>query len=76
VMFIFSFFAIMLTLMFLPGSSLSPLGPRLNATALMVTILAGTLVATAAEALSPGGTDNLTVPLLTGGVLYLLMLLA
>jgi phytol kinase len=73
-MFIFSFFGILLTLMFLPGSALSPFGVRLNATALMVTAVAGTVIATFAEALSPAGTDNLTVPLLTGGVLYLLML--
>jgi phytol kinase len=71
---LFSFFAILLTLMFLPGSALSPLSPRLNATALMVTVMVGTLVATVAEALSPAGTDNLSVPLLTGGALYLLML--
>jgi phytol kinase len=29
------------------------------------------LVATVAEGLSPAGTDNLTVPILTAGVLYL-----
>jgi phytol kinase len=75
-MFIFSFFAILLTLMFLPGSALSPLAVRMNATALMVTVLVGTVVATAAEAFSPAGTDNLSVPLLTGGALFLLMLAA
>jgi dolichol kinase len=71
---VFSFFAILLTLMFLPGSALSPFGVRLNGTALLVTIMVGTLVATVAEALSPAGADNLSVPLLTGGVLYLLMI--
>lgn len=71
---LFSFFAILLTLMFLPGSALSPFSHPMNATALMVTAVAATLVATAAEAFSPGGLDNLTVPLLTGGALFLLML--
>ena len=74
VMFLFSLFAILLTLMFLPGSALSPHAVRLNATALMVTVLVGTLIATAAEAFSPAGTDNLSVPLLTGLALFLLML--
>jgi phytol kinase len=73
-MFLFSLFAILLTMMFLPGSALSPFSPHMNATALMVTVLIATLVATAAEAFSPAGTDNLSVPLLTGGVLYLLMI--
>lgn len=74
-MFLFSFIAILLTLMFLPGSSLSPFSPRLNGTALLVTILVGTVIATLAEAVSPLGMDNLSVPLLTGGALYLLMML-
>ncbi len=35
--------------------------------------LAGTFFATLAEAVSPGGTDNLSVPLITGAFLYLLL---
>lgn len=71
-MFVFSFAAMFLTLLFLPGSALSPdsfpVGP---VTAAAMSLL-GAVVATAAEAFSPAGADNLSVPLLTGLTLYLL----
>jgi phytol kinase len=71
-MVIFSFLVIYLVLRFLPGSTLSPnsfvLGPKTVLTLSAV----GTVIATAAEGLSPAGTDNLSVPLATGLVLFLL----
>ncbi len=68
----FSFAAILLTLMFLPGSSLSPHSTPLAASSLWITALAGALVATVVEGLSPAGTDNLSVPLLSGLAMFLL----
>ncbi|MGC9357584.1 MAG: diacylglycerol/polyprenol kinase family protein [Anaerolineae bacterium] len=71
-MLLFSFPAIFLTLWLLSGSALSPNSVPLEATTALWMSLAGTAVATVAEGISPAGTDNLTVPLLTGLVLYLL----
>jgi phytol kinase len=60
-----SFVAMLLTLHLLPGSALSPNSlPLAPSTALLLAAV-GTLVATLAEALSPAGTDNLSVPLLS-----------
>jgi dolichol kinase len=67
-----SFVAILVTLGLVPGSSLSPNSEPLALSNLILFSLAGSLVATAAEGLSPGGTDNLSVPLTTGLTLYLL----
>lgn len=61
-----------LTLWLLPGSAWSPFSTPFPAARLVVMTLGGALVATAAEALSPAGTDNLSVPLLTGLALFLL----
>lgn len=69
---VFSLLAIVVTLTFLPGSMLSPNSIPSRDTMLVAMSIIGTLVATLAEALSPAGTDNLSVPLLTGLVLYLL----
>jgi phytol kinase len=69
---IFSFLSITVTLWLLPGSPLSPHSLPLDMPAVLGLSLAGTLVATTAEALSPAGTDNLSVPLLSGLALYLL----
>lgn len=69
---IFSFLAIYLVLRFLPGSALSPNSFVLGPKSVLILSLVGTVVATAAEGLSPAGTDNLSVPLLTGLVLFLL----
>lgn len=70
-----SFVGIFFTLLLLPGSALSPNSvPLAPITALWLS-LAGTVAATLFEALAPSGTDNLSVPLLTGLVLYLFSLL-
>lgn len=71
---VFSLVAIAFTLTVLPGSSLSPYSTPLRPWAVGLQALAAALVATGAEAVSPAGTDNLTVPLLTALVLYLFQL--
>jgi dolichol kinase len=72
-MFLASFVAILITLLVLPGSSLSPTTkPLVAGTALLSTLVAAA-VATLAEAVAPAGTDNLSVPLLTAATLYLLL---
>lgn len=68
----FAFVSVLITLLVLPNSSLSPTSPALPIGQALLLSLAGTVVATVAEGLSPAGTDNLTVPLLTGAALYLL----
>lgn len=62
-----SFAVMLLTLWLLPGSSLSP--HSVVPTSPWLLCIAGALVATVAEAFSPAGTDNLSVPLLTALVL-------
>jgi dolichol kinase len=69
---IFSFLGIFATLWLLPGSPLSPHSVPLGMPAVLGLSLAGAAVATAAEALSPAGTDNLSVPLLSGLAMYIL----
>ena len=71
-----SFVAIFLTLLWLPGSALSPHSAALGTLPALWMALAGAGVATLAEALSPAGTDNLSVPLLSGLALYLFHFLA
>ncbi|HPR88203.1 MAG TPA: phosphatidate cytidylyltransferase [bacterium] len=67
-----SLVAIWLTLTLLPGSALSPMSPAIGlADRLLLTIL-GATVATLAEALSPAGTDNLTVPLASSFFMWLI----
>lgn len=68
----FSLPAIFGTLALLPGSMLSPNSAAPISAMLIVMSIVGTLVAATAEALSPAGTDNLSVPLVTGLVLWLL----
>ncbi|MBN2390804.1 MAG: phosphatidate cytidylyltransferase [Anaerolineae bacterium] len=67
-----AFVAIFLTLLWLPGSALSPNSMDLRLGSVLLLTLIGTTVATTAEAFSPAGTDNLSVPLLTGLVLFAL----
>ncbi|HOG47264.1 MAG TPA: phosphatidate cytidylyltransferase [Anaerolineae bacterium] len=69
---LFSLDAIALTLLILPGSALSPTSAPLGPAAIALHAVAGAAVATLAEALSPAGTDNLSVPLATALALYLL----
>lgn len=71
-----SFVAILLTLRLLPGSALSPNSVVLAPGAALWYAVAGSLVAALAEGTAPAGTDNLTVPLLTGTTLYFLDLFA
>lgn len=65
------FIAMFLTLWLLPGSALSPNSEPFGMASSLVLALAGTVIATVAEGFSPAGTDNLSVPLLTGALLYL-----
>ncbi len=69
---IFSFLGIFITLWLLSGSPLSPHSAPLAIGAALGLSLAGTLVATVAEAFSPAGTDNLSVPLLSGLAMFIL----
>lgn len=69
---VFSLLAITMTLALLPGSMLSPNSTVQPAPTLIAMSVVGTLVATTAEAFSPAGTDNLSVPLLTGLALWLI----
>lgn len=72
-MFLASTTAIFLVLLLLPGSSLSPLAPSSGVgTALLAAVISGVL-ATLAEGISPQGTDNLSVPLVTAAVVWAVM---
>ncbi|MCC5636688.1 phosphatidate cytidylyltransferase [Nostoc sp. CHAB 5844] len=72
-MFLASATAIFLVLLFLPGSFLSNLAVSVSVEKALLTALIGAGFATGVEAISPHGTDNLTVPLVTAGVIWLLM---
>jgi len=65
--------AVALTLLVLPGSTLSPTADVLQTGPTLLSALVAAAVATLAEAVAPAGTDNLSVPLLTGVTLYLLL---
>ncbi len=67
--------AIAFTLIVLPASALSPHSAPIGVGPALGQALVAALVATVAEGLSPAGTDNLSVPLLTGLVLYLLSMM-
>jgi len=67
-----SLVAIGATLILLPGSALSPNSVPMAAVDVLVTTLVGAAVATVAEGISPAGTDNLSVPLLSGLAMFLL----
>lgn len=56
--------AIFLTLRLVPGSTLSPQSHPLHLQSCITGALAGSLTATLAEAVSPSGSDNLSVPIL------------
>lgn len=66
-----SFAVVFLTLVLLPGSALSPNSVPWSLGSTLLLSVVGTVVAALAEALSPTGTDNLSVPLLSGLALYL-----
>ncbi len=60
-----AFVAIVVTVLLLSDSAWSPFSAAVSLNRAIVAGAVATLVATAAEGLSPAGTDNLTVPLLT-----------
>ncbi len=72
-MFVFSFAAIFITLWIVPGTALSPASVVLSMQTILMYSLIAAVSATVIEALSPAGVDNLSVPLLTGLILYLLI---
>ncbi len=68
-----SFVVIFLTLWLLPASKLSPFSATIPLMKVMILSLICSIVATLTEAFSPAGTDNLTVPIISSVVLYLLL---
>ncbi len=72
-MFIFSFLAVFLSLWLVPGSAISPASVVLTNQTILTLSLIAAVAATIAEAISPSGIDNLSVPLLTGLLLFLLI---
>jgi dolichol kinase len=67
-MFAASFVAMLLTLLLTPGSALSPQSVPIGFNAALIASLVAALAATIAEGVSPHGTDNLSVPLLSSFV--------
>jgi len=63
VMFVVTAMVVGLTLTLLPGSTLSPYAELNSPATIAVASLAGAAVGTLVEALSPHGTDNLSVPI-------------
>lgn len=72
-MFLASGTAIFLVLLLLPGSFLSPLAVSISGARALLTALVSASFATLVEAISPHGTDNLSVPLIAAGVIWVLM---
>ncbi|MBW4613818.1 MAG: phosphatidate cytidylyltransferase [Desmonostoc vinosum HA7617-LM4] len=72
-MFVASTAAMFLVLLLLPDSFLSPLAvPLTSEQAFWIAVLSATF-ATLAEAVSPHGTDNLSVPFVAAGVIWVVM---
>ncbi len=72
-MFLVSYLAIGFTLTLLPGSILSPHSVVYNPSFVWGISLVPALIAAFAEGLSPAGTDNLSVPLLTAFTLWFIL---
>ncbi|MDZ8133851.1 MAG: phosphatidate cytidylyltransferase [Nostoc sp. DedQUE04] len=72
-MFIASTVVIFLVLLLLPGSLLSPLATPLSFGWALLTAVVTATFATLVEAVSPHGTDNLSVPLTAAGVVWIFM---
>lgn len=72
-MFLASTTAIFLVLLLLPGSSLSPLAVVYGVNKVLLAAVISGILATLAEGVSPHGTDNLSVPLVTAGVVWVLI---
>lgn len=68
-----SLIAMSLTILLVPGSALAPTATPHSPGVALAAALAGALVATAAEAVSPAGTDNLSVPLLAAGAVFVVV---
>jgi phytol kinase len=73
VMLLASTTAVFLVLLFLPGSALAPLAIPVSLNRAIFLAISSCICATLAEAVSPHGTDNLSVPLVTSGVIWLLI---
>lgn len=71
-MFLVSAIAIFLVLIWLPGSFFSPLTQPLPLIKSFIIAVVAAVVATLVEAVSPHGTDNLSVPLTTAGIVTIL----
>lgn len=69
-MFTASSIAMFLTLYLVPGSALCPTAQPLPLTTCIASAASAACLATIAEGVSPSGTDNLSVPLLAGLVLF------
>lgn len=65
--------AIFLVLLSLPGSLLSPLSVSISVGWAFLTALVSATFATLVEAVSPHGTDNLSVPLVAAGVAWIVL---
>ena len=70
-LFIVACIAIWGALQFLPGSPLASTAEPFSVMQVIMATTLGALAATIAEAVSPHGTDNLSVPLATAGVIWL-----
>lgn len=68
VMFVASMTAMFLVFLLLPGSSLSPYAEALSTDQALLLASVSAAFATLAEAVSPHGTDNLSVPLVAAGI--------
>lgn len=68
-MFAASAVAMLLVLLLVPGSALSPLAAPLGLPVAVSAALVAAALATAAEAISPIGTDNISVPLVSGAAI-------
>ena len=73
VMFLISFLVIFLVMRFIPGSFIAGFATVLTVNQVLIVAFAGATIATLAEALTPSGLDNLTVPLLASGAIWLLV---
>lgn len=72
-MFLVSFVVIFLVLKYLPGTFVAYNATWLTLTQALLAALVGAALATVAEALTPHGLDNLTVPLVASGAIWLLV---
>jgi phytol kinase len=69
-MFVASALSMFLTILLVPGSPLGPLTPALSLGPALLAAVVAALVATLAEAISPAGADNLSVPLVAAAVVF------